>query len=64
MQLKIMKVVSTSNLVSSEKQKKKVLIFKPWLQILLFCNMILLNGNLFIYANMKLFVVSWRQNCE
>ena len=57
---KIMEVVSTSNLVSSENVKKKkktamnsFVIPHDWP-----------NGNLCIYANIKLFVVSLWQNCE
>ena len=62
-----MEVVSTSNLVSSENEKKKekaaynfqtmamksVVMPRDWP-----------DGNLFIYANIKLFVVSLWQNCE
>ena len=62
-----MEVVSTSNLVSSENGKKKkkaaynfqtmamksVVMPRDWP-----------DGNLFIYANIKLFVVSLWQNCE
>ena len=62
-----MEVVSTSNLVSSENEKKKekaaynfqtmamksVVMPRDWP-----------DENLFIYANIKLFVVSLWQNCE
>ena len=69
-----MEVVSTSNLVSSEnKQTNKKKTINNSLQVSnrgyeLFCYTACFdespNGNLSIYAKMKLFVVSWWQNCE
>ena len=61
-----MEVVSTSNLVSSENGKKKKAAYN--FQTMAMKSVVMPrdwpDGNLFIYANIKLFVVSLWQNCE
>ena len=62
-----MEVVSTSNLVSSEnktKKKKTACNFQTMAMSSFVIPHDWPNGNLCIYANIKLFVVSLWQNCE